>query len=68
MVEHLEESTDVVKSNKKLIGAVLMCVVLFLAMIVTVGFMPQNTYIFAGIFCLAVIGTTSLLYQIVKKI
>jgi transcriptional regulator with XRE-family HTH domain len=68
MVEHLEESTDVVKSNKKLIGAVLMCVILFLAMIITVGFMPQNTYVFAGIFCLAVIGTTSLLYQIVKKI
>lgn len=68
MIEHLEESTDVVKSNKKLIGAIIINIALFLFMFVAAGFMPSNTYVIASVFCFAAISVSFLLYQIVKKV
>ena len=68
MLEHLEESTNVVKSNKKLIAAAIINVVLFLCMLVIADFVSGSVYMIAGIFCLMVIGIAFLLYQIVKKI
>lgn len=68
MIEHLDESTNVVKSNKKLIGAIIINILLFLILLTLVGFMPQSLYMIACVFCLAVMGTGFLLYQIVRKI
>ena len=68
MLEHLEESTNVVKSNKKLIVAALINVVLFLCMLIIADFVSGSVYMIAGIFCLMVISMAFLLYQIVKKI
>lgn len=68
MIEHLDESTNVVKSNKKLIGAIIINILLFLVLLVLVGFMPQSVYMIASVFCLAVIGIGFLLYQIIRKI
>lgn len=68
MIEHLEESTNVVKSNRKLVVAVIINIVLFLSLLIIAGSMPQTIYVLASIFCLAVISVAFLLYEIVKKI
>ena len=68
MIEHLDASTNVVQSNKKLIGAIIANILLFLVLLVFVGFMPNNVYMIACVFCLAVMGIGFLLYQIVRKI
>ena len=68
MIEHLDASTNVVQSNKKLIGAIMINILLFLVLLVFVGFMPNNIYMVACVFCLAVMGIGFLLYEIVRKI
>ncbi|MGG7214737.1 helix-turn-helix domain-containing protein [Clostridium nigeriense] len=68
MIEHLEESTNIVKSNRKLVVAVIVNIVLFLSLLIIAGSMPQTIYVLASIFCLAVISVAFLLYEIVKKI
>lgn len=68
MIEHLDVSTNVVKSNKKLIGAIFINILLLLVMLVFVGIMPENIYIIAMVFSFAIVGTGFLLYQIVRKI
>lgn len=68
MLEHLEESTNVVRSNRKLIGAAIVNVVLFLSMLFLSYFTEGSTYMIACSFCLMVIGMAFLLYQIVKRI
>ena len=68
MIEHLDASTNIVQSNKKLIGAIITNILLFLILLVLAGFMPNNIYIIACVFCLAVMGIGFLLYQIVRKI
>lgn len=68
MIEHLEESTNVVKSNRKLVVAVIINIALFLSLLIIVGSMPQTIYVMASIFCLEVISVAFLLYEIVKKI
>ena len=68
MINHLDESTNIVKSNKKLIGAIIANVLLFLIMFIIAGLMPESVYMIASIFCLAIISVAFLLYQIVKRL
>lgn len=68
MIEHLEVSTNVVKSNKKLIGAIFINITLLLTLLIIASFMPNSIYLIACVFCLEVIGVAFLLYQIVRKI
>lgn len=68
MIAHLEENTNTVKSNQKLLAAILANIVLFLLLLFMAGFLPDNAYMMACIFCLTVISTAFLLYQIIKKI
>lgn len=68
MLEHLEESTDIVKSNQKLILAVITNIVIFLACLLIAAFLPESVFMIACVFCLAVVSLTFLMYQIVKKI
>lgn len=68
MLEHLEESTDVVKSNQKLILAVIANIAVFLACLLIAAFLPDSVFMIACVFCLAVVSLTFLMYQIVKKI
>ena len=68
MMEHLNESTDIVKSNRKLTGAVIANILLFLIMFVIAGLTPGNVYLIAGVFCLAAVSTAFLLYQIIKRL
>ncbi len=68
MVEHLEECTNVVESNKKLIGAMILNILLFLIMLLMATLMPDRIYMLAVDFSLAIISVAFLLYQIVRRI
>ncbi len=68
MMKHLEESTNVVKSNQKLIWAILINIVLVAVVIILSMFIPDNKIYLLGIFCLMVISASALLYQIIQKI
>lgn len=68
MLEHLEESTDIVKSNRKLILAIAANLAVFLACLLLAAFLPDSVLMIACVFCLAVMSMTYLLYQIVKRI
>lgn len=68
MMEHLEESTNVVKSNKSLFAAISANILLFIFLIVLNAFIPENHYFLAGVFCLVIISSSALLYQIIKKL
>lgn len=68
MMEHLEESTNVVKSNKKLLGAVVINIVMMVLLITLSVFVPEKTYYLAGVFCIMIIGAAALLYEIIKRI
>jgi len=67
MIEHLEETTNVVKSNQKLIWAILANIVLIALLITLSIFIPENQYFLVGVFCLMIISASVLLYQIIKK-
>ena len=64
MIEHLEESTNVVKSNQKMIWAIIVNIIVVALLITLNMFIPDNRYFLVGIFCLMVITSSALLYQI----
>ena len=68
MIEHLEESTNVVKSNKKLIGAISLNIVVVILLITLNMFLPNNSYYLILVFCIAIISSATLIYQIIKHI
>lgn len=68
MLDHLEESTNVVRSNKKLIGTAILNIILFLSMLIIAEFVSASVYMIACVFCLMVISMGFLLYQIVRRI
>lgn len=69
MMEHLEESTNVVKSNRKLIGAILANITLAVLLVMMNVLIPnpESSYFLAGVFCLMIVSASVLLYQIIKK-
>ena len=67
MNEHLGESTNVVKSNQKMIWAIIVNIIVVALLITLNMFIPDNSYFLVGIFCLMVITSSALLYQIIKK-
>ena len=68
MIEHLKESTNVVKSNKKLIGAISLNIIVVILLITLNMFLPDNSYYLILVFCIAIISSATLLYQIIKHI
>lgn len=68
MLEHLEESTNIVKSNKKLLFAIIANILTAIAMIGLSVIVPSNEYALAGVFCVMVIAASFLMHQIVKRI
>lgn len=68
MLEHLEENMDLVKSNQKLILAAAANVVIFLCCLIAAFFLPESVLFIVCVFCLAVVGMTYLMYQIIKRI
>ena len=65
--DYLEESTNVVKSNQKMIWAIIVNIIVVALLITLNMFIPDNRYFLVGIFCLMVITSSALLYQIIKK-
>lgn len=68
MTEHLAESTDVVKSNKKLTGAIILNIVLMILLIALNMLLPEGTYYLVIVFCVVIMSSSVLLYQIIKRI
>ena len=54
MTEHLAESTDVVKSNKKLTGAIILNIVLMILLIALNMLLPEGTYYLVIVFCVVI--------------
>ena len=68
MMEHLEECTNVVKSNKKLTGAILLNIILMILLIALNMLLPEGTYYLVIVFCVVIMSSSALLYQIIKRI
>ena len=67
MTEHLAESTNVVKSNKKLTGAIILNIVLMILLIALNMLLPEGTYYLVIVFCVVIMSSSALLYQIIKR-
>ncbi|MDO5601661.1 MAG: helix-turn-helix transcriptional regulator [Oscillospiraceae bacterium] len=67
LMEHLEESTDTVKSNKKLIAASAANILLFILILLFSGIIAQNKYLTGGVLIFGVCSITALFYQIIRK-
>ena len=68
MIEHLEENTNIVKSNRKLIAAIMINVLLVILLVAFNMFLRDNQYYLIGVFCFAIISSAALLYQIIIKL
>ncbi|MGG7098616.1 helix-turn-helix domain-containing protein [Clostridium sardiniense] len=67
MIKHLEESTNVVSSNKKLIIAIGLNVLFMILFIFFNSIIVRNNYLMIGSASVGVLSTTVLFYQIIKK-
>lgn len=68
MIEHLEESTNTVKSNRKLIYAIAINIFLLVIFIVFNGLINKSYILIMFSASLGVISTCILFYQIIKKL
>ena len=68
MMEHLEESTNVVKSTRKLIGAILLNIITVILLVTLSMFLPDRSYYLLVVFCLAIASSSVFLYQMIKRI
>lgn len=65
-MKHLEESTDIVKSNKKLIFFIILALLFMIVMAVFTSFLPEKVFLLA-IFGLAAILTGLIYSEIIKR-
>ena len=65
-MKHLEESTDIVKSNKKLVIAILFALVVVILMALFTEFLPEKVFLIS-IFSLSVIVTGLVYSEIIKR-
>ena len=65
-MKHLEESTDIVKSNKKLILFIIVALVAMVVMAIFTEFLPERVFLIS-IFSLAVIVTGLVYSEIIKR-
>lgn len=68
MLEHLEESTNIVKSNKRLVAAVIINIVLLFALVLLSSIAPNKVMFLVVVFVLSIISFSLLLYQIIKRL
>ncbi len=68
MLKHVEESTNIIASNKKLVLAIGINILLITLLMIFSKAIPNNGIYLVGIFSLSVITVTFLLYQIIKRI
>lgn len=65
-MKHLEESTDLVKSNKKLIGIIILALITMIIIALFTEFMPEKLNMVA-IFTLSIILTGLIYSEIIKR-
>ena len=68
MMEHLQESTNVVKSNQKLLRAIILNIIVVILLVTLGMLLPTKSYYLVMIFCLAIVSSSLLLYQMIKRI
>lgn len=68
MMEHLEEDANIVKSNKRLILAIMANVFLLILFLLFNGLIVKNSYLIMGSAALGIAGTCMLFYQIIRKL
>ena len=68
MMEHLQESTNVVKSNQKLLRAIILNIIVVILLVTLGMFLPSKSYYLVMICCLAIVSSSLLLYQMIKRI
>ena len=68
VLDYLKDSTDIVKSNKNILYAVLLNILLIIAFIIVGIFFNESSYIIIFIFTVSIISLSFLFYQIIKKI
>ncbi|MFV0395041.1 MAG: helix-turn-helix domain-containing protein [Coprobacillaceae bacterium] len=66
LIEHLDESTNIVSSNKKLILTAILNIVIVIGLFFCNTLFP-NKYLLFITMSIAVISTTTLFYQIIRK-
>lgn len=67
MIKHLDESTNIVSSNKKLLIAFGINIIFFILFIFFNGVISSNNYLILGAASIGILSITSLFYQIIKK-
>lgn len=67
MIEHLDESTNVVSSNKKLICVAVINIILFFGLLIFNTVISNNKYLLAGVLIVSMCCIASLFYQVIKK-
>ncbi|WP_311482680.1 helix-turn-helix domain-containing protein [uncultured Anaerococcus sp.] len=65
-MKHLEESTDIVKSNKKLIFIIVIALIAMIVMALFTEFLPEKVFLIS-IFSLSVIVTGLVYSEIIKR-
>lgn len=67
MIKHMDESMNIVKSNRKLIAAIIVNVIILFAMVAGSQFIDQNRILMGCILVAVIISITTLFYQIIKR-
>lgn len=65
-MKHLEESTDIVKSNKKLMAIVILALIAMIVMAIFTEFLSEKVFL-VSIFTLSVILTSLIYREIIKR-
>lgn len=68
VLDYLKDSTDIVKSNKNILYAVLLNILLIIAFVIIGIIFNESTSIIIIIFTVSIISFSFLFYQIIKKI
>lgn len=67
MIKHLEESTNIVSSNKKLLIAFGINIIFFILFIFFNGVISSNNYLIIGAASIGILSISALFYQIIKN-
>lgn len=68
VLEYLKDSTDVVKSNKKLLYAILLNILVIILFIIVGIIANESISIIVIVFTISIISFSYLFYQIIKKL
>jgi Predicted transcriptional regulators len=68
VLDYLKESTDIVKSNRNVLNAIILNIVLIVVFVIMGIVFEQSAFIVIIIFTISIISFSYLFYQIIKKL